>query len=132
MKAIDRIRSRQNNILFRKEGKRYIPANDVWALDGLSEGWWLIKVESGSKTIRSIVYPEKAELLAAARDKEEELIKIIRQASEAKPKEGVPMSEELHNDWKALVAKHGDELSAIYFPSFQENAEKIVAALLTK
>lgn len=132
MKAIDRTYTEQNNRLFKKKGNKYVPANDPWAYSGLREGWWLIKVESGSTSIRSIVYPAQAELLAAAKDKENELIKIIREASEAKPKEGVPMSEELRNDWKALVAKHGEELSTIYYPSFQENAEKIVEALLTK
>lgn len=132
MKAIDRTYTEQNNRLFKKKGNKYVPANDPWAYSGLREGWWLIKVESGSTSIRSIVYPAQAELLAAAKDKEDELIKIIREASEAKPKEGVPMSEELRNDWKALVAKHGEELSTIYYPSFQENAEKIVEALLTK
>ncbi len=132
MKAIDRTYTEQNNRLFKKKGNKYVPANDAWAYSGLREGWWLIKVESGSTSIRSIVYPAQAELLAAAKDKEDELIKIIREASEAKPKEGVPMSEELRNDWKALVAKHGEELSTIYYPSFQENAEKIVEALLTK
>lgn len=132
MKAIDRTYTEQNNRLFKKKGNKYVPANDPWAYSGLREGWWLIKVESGSTSIRSIVHPAQAELLAAAKDKEDELIKIIREASEAKPKEGVPMSEELRNDWKALVAKHGEELSTIYYPSFQENAEKIVKALLTK
>ena len=132
MKAIDRAYAKQNNTLFQKKGNKYVPVNDPWAYDGLREGWWLVKVQSGSTTIRSAVYPAQAELLAAAKDKEDDLIKIIREASEAKPKEGIPMSEQLRNDWKALVAKHGEELSTIYYPSFQENAEKIIEALLKK
>ena len=132
MKAIDRAYTKQNNTLFQKKGNKYIPVNDVWAYDGLREGWWLVKVQPGSTTIRSAVYPAKAELLAAARDKEEELIKIIREASEAKPKEGVPMSEQALKDWQWFIDKHGKEFSTIRFPSFQENAEKIVEALLTK
>jgi hypothetical protein len=132
MKAIDRTYTEQNNRLFKKKGNKYVPANDPWAYSGLREGWWLIKVESGSTSIRSIVYPAQAELLAAAKDKEDELIKIIREASEAKPKEGVPMSEQAFKDWQWFVNKHGKEFSTIHFPSFQENAEKIVKALLTK
>jgi hypothetical protein len=132
MKAIDRAYTKQNDTLFRKEGNKYVSVNDPWAYDGLREGWWLVKVQPGSTTIRSAVYPAKAELLAAARDKEEELIKIIREASEAKPKEGVPMSEQAFKDWQWFIAKHGKEFSTIHFPSFQENAEKIVEALLTK
>jgi len=112
--------------------KKYIEHNDPWALDGLQDGWWLIKVAPGSKTIRSIVYPHKAEILAAAKDKQDEVMDIIREASEAKPKEGVPMSEQARKDWQWFIDKHGKEFSTIYFPSFHENAEKIVEALLTK
>lgn len=132
MKAIDRAYTKQNNILFQKKGKKYVPVNDPWAYDGLREGWWLVKVQSGSTSIRSIVYPAQAELLAAAKDKEDDLIKIVREASEAKPKEGVPISEQARKDWQWFIDKHGEEFSTIYFPSFQENAEKIVEALLTK
>jgi len=132
MKAIDRAYNKQNNILFQKKGNKYVQVNDPWAYDGLREGWWLIKVKEGSTSIRSIVYPEQVELLAAAKDKEDQLMKIIREASEAKPKEGVPMSDEARKDWQWFIDKHGKEFSTIYFPSFQENAEKIVQALLTK
>ena len=132
MKAIDRAYTKQNNTLFRKKGNKYVPVNDPWAYDGLREGWWLVKVQPGSTTIRSAVYPAQAELLAAAKDKEDEIIKIIREASEAKPKEGVPMSEQAFKDWQWFIDKHGKEFSTIHFPSFQENAEKIVEALLTK
>lgn len=116
--------------LYKKVGKKYIEHNDPWAIDGLEDGWWLVKVAPGSKTIRSIVYPHNAEIIAAAKDKEDELVAIIREASEAKPKEGIPLSEECRKDWQALMEKHGKELSTIYFPSFQENAEKIVKALI--
>jgi len=130
MNALTRISHKTQ--LYKKVGKKYIEHNDPWALDGLQDGWWLIKVTPGSKTIRSIVYPHKAEILAAAKDKQDEIIDIIREASEAKPKEGVPMSEQARKDWQWFIDKHGKEFSTIYFPSFHENAEKIVEALLTK
>lgn len=130
MKAADRIATKQQNILYKKVGKKYVQANDPWAYDGLREGWWLVKVSEGCTSIRSIVYPHKAEILAAAKDKQDELLKIILDASKAQPKEGVPMSEECRKDWQALIDKHGKELSTIHYPSFQENAEKIVNALL--
>lgn len=130
MNALARISHKTQ--LYKKVGKKYIEHNDPWALDGLQDGWWLIKVAPGSKTIRSIVYPNKAEILAAAKDKQDEIIDIIREASEAKPKEGVPMSEQARKDWQWFIDKHGKEFNTIYYPSFQENAEKIVEALLTK
>jgi hypothetical protein len=130
MNALTRISHKTQ--LYKKVGKKYIEHNDPWALDGLQDGWWLIKVAPGSKTIRSIVYPHKAEILAAAKDKQDEIIDIIREASEAKPKEGVPMSEQARKDWQWFIDKHGKEFNTIYYPSFHENAEKIVEALLTK
>jgi hypothetical protein len=130
MNALARISHKTQ--LYKKVGKKYIEHNDPWALDGLQDGWWLIKVAPGSKTIRSIVYPNKAEILAAAKDKQDEVMDIIREASEAKPKEGVPMSEQARKDWQWFIDKHGKEFNTIYYPSFQENAEKIVEALLTK
>jgi len=132
MKATDRIANKEEQILYKKVGKKYVKANDPWAYDGLREGWWLVKVSEHCTSIRSIVYPNKAEIIAAAKDKEDELLKIIREASEAKPKEGVPMSDEARKDWQWFIDKHGKEFSTIYFPSFQENAEKIVKALLEK
>ena len=130
MNALARISHKTQ--LYKKVGKKYIEHNDPWALDGLQDGWWLIKVAPVSKTIRSIVYPNKAEILAAAKDKQDEVMDIIREASEAKPKEGVPMSEQARKDWQWFIDKHGKEFNTIYYPSFQENAEKIVEALLTK
>lgn len=128
MKAIERIAHKET--LYKKVGKKYVPVNDPYAYEGLREGWWLVKVAEGSTTIRSIVYPSKAEIIAAAKDKEDQLVKIISEASEAKPNEGVPLSEQCRKDWQWLIGKHGKELSVIYYPSFQENAEKIVNALL--
>lgn len=128
MKAIERIAHKET--LYKKVGKKYVPVNDPYAYEGLREGWWLVKVAEGSTTIRSIVYPSKAEIIAAAKDKEDQLVKIICESSEAKPKEGVPLSEQCRKDWQWLMGKHGEELSTIYYPSFQENAEKIVNALL--
>ena len=130
MKAIDRIAN--ETVLYKKVGKKYVQASDPWAYSGLREGWWLVKVEAGSTSIRSVVYRAKAEVLAAAKDKEDELMDIIRKASEAKPKEGVPMSEQARKDWEWFISKHGEEFNTIYYPSFRENAEKIVDAILKK
>ena len=83
----------------------------------------------GSTSIRQQVYPSKAEISAAARDKADELLQIIREASEAKPAK-IPISPEALADWQAFIAKHGNEFSSLQFPSMQENAEKIIEALL--
>ena len=129
MNAYSNILVKQSNQLYKKVGRKYIPANDDYALDGLREGWWLVKVTPGSTSIRQQVYPSKAEISAAAKDKEDELLQIIREASEAKPAK-IPISPEARADWQAFIAKHGDEFTSLQFPSMQENAEKIIEALL--
>jgi hypothetical protein len=106
-----------------------VQANDVSVLDGLREGWHLVRVEDGCKSIYHSVYPAKAELLAAAKNKRDELVKIIREASEAKPV-NQPLSEQALADWKWFMSRNGKEFNTLSYPSFHENAEKIVEALL--
>ena len=131
MNAQTKIYDKMNQIRYRKIGRKYVQDNDVWAYDGLREGWWLVKVAPGSTSIRQQVYPNRAEIDAAAKDKEDELVDIIRKASEAKPAK-IPVSPEALADWQAFIAKHGNEFSTLQFPSIQENAEKIIEALLEK
>jgi hypothetical protein len=44
----------------------------------------------------------------------------------------IPISPEALADWQAFIDRHGNEFSSLQFPSFQENAEKIIEALLEK
>lgn len=129
MNAETRIYDKMNQIRYKKVGRKYVQDNDPWAYEGLREGYWLVKVSPGSTSIRQQVYPYKAEITAAARDKEEELIDIIRKASEARPSKR-PITPEALADWQAFIAKHGNEFSSPEYPSMQENAERIIEALL--
>ena len=129
MNASMRIYDKMNQQLYRKVGRKYVAETDPYALDGLREGWWLVKVAPGSTSIRQQVYPSKAEISAAAKDKQDELLQIIREASEAKPAK-IPISPEARADWQEFISKHGDEFTSLQFPSMQENAEKIIEALL--
>ncbi len=129
MNAINHIYAKQDQILYKKKGNKYVQANDVSVLDGLREGWHLVRVEDGCKSIYHNVYPAKAELLAAAKNKRDELVKIIREASEAKPV-NQPLSEQALADWKWFMSRNGKEFNTLSYPSFHENAEKIVEALL--
>jgi hypothetical protein len=131
MNAINHIYAKQDQILYKKKGNKYVQANDVSVLDGLREGWHLVRVEDGCKSIYHNVYPAKAELLAAAKNKRDELVKIIREASEAKPV-NQPLSEQALADWKWFMSRNGKEFNTLSYPSFHENAEKIVNALLEK
>jgi len=131
MNAQEKIYNKMNEIRYKKVGRKYVQDNDPWGYDGLREGWWLVKVAAGSTSIRQQVYPNKAEISAAARDKEEQLIDIIRKASEARPQRN-PLTPEALADWQAFIAKHGEQFTSLEYPSIQENAEKIIEALLQK
>jgi hypothetical protein len=130
MNASTRIYEKMANQLYKKVGRKYVPTSDPFAYEGLREGWWLVKVSSGCTSIRQALFPYKAELEAAAKDKEDAIMDIIREATEAKPKEGIPLSEEARADWTAFIAKHGKEFSVIYYPSHQEVATKIMDKIL--
>jgi hypothetical protein len=130
MNAETRAYEKMNEIRYKKVGKKYVQVNDPCAYNGLEEGWWLIKVTANSTSIRQQVYPSYAEITAAAKDKADQLLDIIRKASGARLAVGVPMSCEARKDWTELVEKHGKEFSVLCYPSFQENAEEIIRVLL--
>lgn len=131
MKAYQQILDKSDRDRYRKVGKKYVLCNDFDAYEGLEKGFWLVQVREGRTSIKRMVYPANAEITAAAKLKEEKLLDVIREASEARPSKR-PISPEALADWKALVAKHGQEFSTLEYPSWQENAEKIIKILLDK
>jgi hypothetical protein len=120
---------KEDQRLYRKVGKKFVPINDPYAYDGLRNGFWLIQVKDGCTSIRQEVYPDKASIHAAARLMEDKLINIIRKACEASPNK-TPLSSEEKKDWDKFIKKHGESFNTLHYPSFQENAEKIIAAIL--
>lgn len=130
MNAKEVIDRKESERLYKKVGNKYVECCDPWAYDGLRDGWWLVKVAPNVKSIRQCVYPAKAELQAAIKDKEEEIIEVIRKTSEARPRSGIPISEQALKDWKWFISKHGEEFNMLEYPSIQENAENILKILL--
>ena len=132
MNAQDRINWKQENLTrYKKVGKKYVVCNDFDSFEGLEKGWWLIKIADGWKSMRACVHPAKAELLAAIKDKEDQIMKVIRKASEARPK-SLPLSEQALKDWEWFIDKHGEEFNTLEYPSIQQNAEDIIKILLEK
>ena len=121
--------AKEDQRVYRKVGKKFVPVNDPYAYDGLREGFWLIHITQGCTSIRQQIHPEKSAITAAARLMEEKLIKIIREASAARPV-NMALTPEEKKDWDKFIAKHGDSFNTLCYPSIQENAEKIVAALV--
>lgn len=124
-----RAAAKEDQRLYRKVGKKFVPANDPYAYDGLRNGFWLIQVKDGSTSIRQEIYPDKASLHAAARLMEDKLVQIICGACEARPNE-TELSPEEKKDWEAFMKKHGQSFNTLSYPSIQESAEKIVKALI--
>ncbi len=129
MNAQERIYNKMDQIRYKKVGRKYVQDNDPWVYEGLRDGWWLVKVAPGSTSIRQQVYPNRAEITAAAKEKEDQLVDIIREASEARPSQN-PLTPEALADWQAFIAKHGKEFSSLQYPSIQENADRIMQVLL--
>lgn len=122
---------RENQRLYRKEGKRYVPFNDPYALDGLSDGFWLIKIDDGHTSIRQEIVPDKVAIHAAAREMEDELVDIIQEACKAKPVK-IALSAEEKKDWDWFIGKHGKSFSVLNYPSFEATAEEIISVLTNK
>jgi hypothetical protein len=131
MKAYQKILDKSDRDRYRKVGKKYVLCNDFDAYEGLEKGFWLVQVRESCTSIKRMVYPANAEIAAAAKLKEEKLLDVIREASEARPSK-LPISPEALDDWNAFIAKHGQEFSMLQYPSWQENAEKIIKILLDK
>jgi hypothetical protein len=132
MTAKERIDWKEGDRRYRKVGRRYILCNDMDAYQGLEKGWWLVKIAEGVTSIRQCVNPNKAEIMAAAKDKEDKIIEIIMRASQARPRQGIPISDEARKDWEAFIQKHGLEFNMLEYPSISENAELIMNAILEK
>jgi hypothetical protein len=117
--------------LYRKCGKKFLPVNDPYAYDGLKNGFWLIQIKDGCTSIRQQIYPDKAHITSAALLMEEKLLEIIRKSGEARPAK-TALTPEQKKDWDRFIKKHGAEFNTLHYPSLQENAEKIIEALLGK
>jgi len=129
MNANNRISLKEDSLRYKKVGNRYIPDNDPYAYEGLTNGWWLVKITPNSKTMRATIYPNNAEIDTAARDKADELMDIIREAGEGAPVKA-DLTPEALADWKAFIAKHGEQFNYISYPGFYDMATKIIDNLI--
>ena len=129
MKAAQRINLKEASLRYKKVGNRYIPDNDPYAYEGLTNGWWLVKITPNSMTMRATINPNNAEIDTAARDKADELMDIIREAGEGTPVKA-ELTPEALADWKVFIAKHGEQFNYIRYPSLHDVATKIIASLI--
>ena len=124
-KAYQAIQQKRKEILYKKVGKRYVPATDPYAYEGLRKGWWLVNVDEGSTSIRQCLWPDKAEVQAAFQIAEEKLVEILRKATEARPRNRA-ITPEFKKDWDKMIKKHGSEMNYLEYDSLWGIAQTIL------
>ena len=127
--SVGRAALKEDSRLYRKVGAKFVAVNDPYAYEGLRNGFWLVHVKDGCTSIRQQISPDNSRITAAARLLEDKLVGIIRKAGEARPS-GAILTVEEKKDWDKFIKKHGDSFNTLHYPSLQENAEKIIKALL--
>ena len=92
-------------ILYKKQGKRYVPVAERDSLywDSIPEGIHLVITKPSSKSIRFNINPDYAGILAVVHDAREAMVKAVVKASEFKPPR--PLTEEQQGVWKTLKDK---------------------------
>ena len=117
---------------YQKIGKRYHKISDLNALDGLSNGAWLVVVEKGCTSIKKCIEPDNAAVEAAFKITEEKLVKIIGKACEARPK-STPLSPLEQKAIKAYYKVMGEEKTLMFqYQSMYDMAKDILTEVCKK
>ena len=112
-----------NGTIYEKKNGRYIPLNDSHALDGLSNGVWLVIVKDGSTSCRRKINPKLIELDGALHYLQEGLCKALIKASEMRPK-STPISKKEQKAWSAYKKAMGKDMPRYFeYASFSEIAD---------
>ena len=114
---------------YQKIGKRYHKISDLNALDGLSNGAWLVVVEKGCTSIKKCIEPDNAAVEAAFKITEEKLVKIIAKACEARPK-STPLTPLEQKAIKAYYEVMGEGKTLMFqYQSLYGMAQEILKAV---
>ena len=117
---------------YQKIGKRYHAVSDLNAFDGLSNGNWLVVVDSGRNSARKCIEPDNAALEAAFCVAEEKLVKIISKACEARPK-STPLTPREQRAIKAYYKIMGKEKILMFeYQSMYDMAREILTEVTKK
>lgn len=116
--------------LYRKIGRRYEPAHDSEAYNGLSNGCWLVQVDSGCTSIKKAVDPNFAAMQFAAMMMSNKICKYLSDVSSARPKT-MPYTKKQKEIFK-LMQDLPDEDRLLYweYDSLQGMADNILKLIL--
>lgn len=107
--------------LYRKEGRKYIPIRDTDALEGLSNGSWLITVKDGSTSIRQSIKPNFADVQAACQESSRLLIdKLLELNNEKDLRSPKRLTEEQAKVWNKLQKLLAKETVVVQSLSVQD------------
>lgn len=115
--------------LYEKVGRRYRPVQDTTAMEGLSNGSWLITVRDGRTTCRKVLDAGAGlELLAACEHLADWIAEALAEHAQARPGRALTSLE--RKAWEAWCAVMGEEGTlTLEQPSVREIAERVVEAV---
>lgn len=119
--------------LYRKEGRKYIPAHeyDDQVMDSYQRGTHIVVSVPGHKITRYNIDPEFAPLIAAGTFATDAISRVLVAASSLKHhKAKSPLTPEQKQAWDRLIEVFGDEAKQLEWPSAREAAEAGVDALI--
>jgi hypothetical protein len=94
--------------LYEKVGRRYVPAHDSAAWDGLPNGAWVVTIEGGRRTAyRQIDVGRGIEAIAAITDLTEMMVPLLREYSATRP--ASPLTTKEKRAWKAYTDVMGED-----------------------
>jgi hypothetical protein len=94
--------------LYEKRGRRYYPAREEIEWDSWPEGYHLVHVRPGWKSIRYNVTPDNPAVLAALKSFEELLVISVQEQLNLRPQD-TPVTPKQRAAWSALSAALGKE-----------------------
>jgi hypothetical protein len=115
--------------LYRKRGRRYYPV--AWHSDEIrglmTEGCYLVEQRADGVRTRSVISPDRARLLAAARVMQDAMVAAMMKESKLRPAVQ-EMTHSQYSAWKAFKAEMGDGLM-LERPSVYAIVEAVIVSL---
>ena len=116
--------------LYEKRGKRYIPVADDRTWDNWPHGFHIVYTpDSGGRSIRFRIDPDKASYYAAIREKEDALCDEILECFKMRPAKNELTPAQI-KAWRAFEKAMGNDIYAIAHESVNGVVDRIMAVLV--
>jgi hypothetical protein len=117
-------------VFYKKVGRRYKPVSeyDNELMSAFPKGAHIVLTYPGGRSTRYNIDPAWGPMIAAGRYAEENISKVLMQASDLRPKRR-PITEGQRSAWENLVKEFGEEARYLEWPSAREATEAGVDAM---